>query len=281
MAIKPLMCRACFHELEPGKAQCSNCRTWNIAVAKPETRLVSLAETDDTDTLRITKDQWWASLMGGGLPEGCSILMGGEPGAGKSTFALQLSLACILETKKPVLYLATEMSRKAIKPYARRLGFRPDTMAYMAFLIDPVDQELNCLEDVGGVGLSLAVLDSLPHLAGQNEQMAVDIICKLDDWCIKTGVPVLILDHVTKGKELAGMMALQHLVGMTAYLREHPGKPTRTWTTHKNRFGPGQVSLELCMTPEGIVPFVAPETTEESKPLNSFGSEEKIPEKEY
>ena len=246
-------CRSCEEPLTPGKSQCPSCKTWNMVVRKKEIVYTTLADVDDEDVPRICIPFWWGGMIGGGNAESQVTLMGGEPGAGKTTFILQAMRDAIKETGQPALLLSSEMKVRQIKPYARRIGMDDDCLSQVV-VIDDLETDLKCLNNILG-GFCIAALDSLSGLAGMSELLSCQIAARINRFSKRTRIPFWILDHVTKDRDFAGFMFLQHEVDTTVYLREHPGKPRRTWTTRKNRFGSGNVVAEVCMTATGLVPM--------------------------
>ena len=252
-------CRACEFELVPGKNQCPSCGTWNLV--KPgsqELELSTLADEDEEEVVKICQDTWWGKLLSGGLPESASILMAGDPGCGKSTALLQMALACIKATKKTVIYLALEERGAQIKPRAKRVGFKYRHLERVILLHqESIDEELECLNQFTSDEVCLLATDSLSALASRNEERAANYCQLINEFSKDTGIPSILIDHVTKSNDFAGLQALQHFVDITVYIRTHQGLPRRTWTTEKNRFGVGQVVGEICMTEAGIlVPMV-------------------------
>lgn len=249
-------CNHCQRELEPGKFQCFSCGGWNFAPKNQVVETKTLADEDDEEIAKICEDTWWGGLMGGGLPDTCSILLGAEPGCGKTTLALQIALASIRETRKSVVYLAIEQIGKQLKPYARRVGYKPGSLKKVIILEkEEVDLELECLEQFDHEDVCLVILDSAAALAGRNENLTAEICQRINEWSMSSEIPSIIIDHVTKNHDFAGLKALEHFVGMTIYIQDHKGQSRRTWTTLKNRFGVGQVTAEIAMTEHGLVPM--------------------------
>lgn len=228
------------------------CGTWTIKAPPPPlpvaARTIPLSEVEDLTIDRLGADTWWAPLLGGGIVPGTTILIGGEPGGGKSTLSVQIADAIAEETGLPSLYLAMEEKAGMIRSRAARIGCQ-----HLNRIIVPAEKPtaeleiLNGLEDVGFI-----ILDSLPYLAGRDENKALDICQRLTEYAQETDTPILILDHVTKGEQLAGLMTLQHAVDVTIYLRSNHRVERRVWETIKNRHGDGFVTRDLLMTTLGL-----------------------------
>jgi len=243
-------CRSCGEKLKPGKAQCVHCRAWNDPSNHQDYGLKGATPLDRiqaTDPDRI-KTGPWDDALGGGIVVDSVILIGGEPGAGKSTIALQICGQ--MASKRRILYIATEESPGQIKARADRLGVQcqdrikilyPENMKYM--------QEV--VEDQKPAGI---VLDSLPGLIGYDEKKAV-LVCEfLKRHAIEFSCPSIIVDHINKEGDLAGMMRLQHVVDVVMTFR--PGPKYRTLRAEKNRHGEAFKECLLAMTPTGLAPYL-------------------------
>lgn len=248
-----MQCNKCRAQLEPGKTRCRACGSWTW-VSQAITPFVSLADVpDDDETARLTRNHFWAKLIGGGFVKGCVYLMAGEPGAGKSTISLQIADACAGETGLPTLYLNVEEKASRIKARSQRLGCK--NFDQIILPRDPITPELEILESTGPVGL--VVIDSLSALARRNHLVAVEICNRATSYAQSTETAVFIVDHVTKDEDFSGLMTLQHAVDTTMYFRADFKKKTRAIHTNKDRNGDGYVSMDVRMTAnEGIVPAV-------------------------
>jgi DNA repair protein RadA/Sms len=213
----------------------------------------TLLEAEDDYVTKVCANTFWGRLLGEGIAPDCSVLLGGEPGGGKSTVTLQIMKDLILATGKPALYISAEERSGRIKARAKRVGY-PDELLSQVHIVEGADANLDILQSVEG-GLCVAIVDSINGLVGEDEANQVLVARTVDRWTQRVLIPSFILTHVTKGGEFSGFMTIQHDVGTTVYLKDYPGKPRRTWTTRKNRFGPGQVVAELCMTELGLVPM--------------------------
>ena len=249
------LCRRCDKPLPVRRdgvvASLCRCGAWTFdepkPVLPPAAATVSLAEVEDATVNRLTMGAWWAELFGGGIVAGTTTLIGGEPGGGKSTVSLQIADAIIEETDLPALYLSMEEMTSVIKGRASRLRCK-----HLTRIIVPRERpttELEILESAGPV--SIVILDSLPYLAAFNEEVAVEVCNLLTIYAQDTCTPILILNHVNKGKALAGLMTLQHAVDMTVYIRHDEKTEERAWQTIKNRNG-ASISHDLIMTELGL-----------------------------
>jgi len=217
---------------------------------------INLSDAQDETLERISGDTWWGGLLGDGdrrgFVRGSSILLGGEPGAGKSTFSLHAIDQAIEDTGQVGVYLAIEEMAGKIKPRAYRIGCRNvDKIMIPKSRITP---DLEILEAVANKRPCFTVFDSLTRLAGRDMRLAVTICERLATFAQDTNTVMLIVDHVVKGESFAGFMDLQHEVDVTVYLRADPKKRSRTWETIKNRHGEGFVTQALFLDGTGLHP---------------------------
>ncbi len=254
-------CSRCGHPLAPGKAFCGHrgCTAWTLdgsasgrspaLPAAPVERAIPLSAVEVTEDDRAGAGCWWAPLLGGGIVRGTVVLVGGEPGGGKSTLAAQMADDCADELDPlPALYIGCEERVDKLRTRMARLGCR-----HVDRILVPEDKptsELRILDTVGPTALT--VLDSLPYLTGRDDELAVEVCLRLVSYAQESNSPVLVLTHVTKGDEFAGLMKLQHAVDVTVYLRAMHRSDRRVWETIKNRFGVGFVTRDLCMTAHGL-----------------------------
>lgn len=252
-----MKCRACNAQLSPGAALCTRCKKWTfLPESKSVTHLSKGAARPPTP--RLLSREWYAPLLGGGIVPGFVYLIGGEPGVGKSTAAAQMLNAAIGETDVDGLYIGVEEAQEELVDRGTRLG-----CAHIERFLVPnekPDLQLGLLEDLPPV--CMGIVDSLSRLA-RDERDAVYALERITLFAQRTRTAMIVLDHVTKGAEFSGFMALQHDVDCTIYLREDKKKKTRTWETIKNRKGPGHVSRMYTVTETGLIPYALPEDEDE------------------
>ncbi len=177
-------------------------------------------------------------VLGGGLVPGSLVLVGGDPGIGKSTLVLQAA-AALAGTVGPVLYVSAEESAQQIKLRADRLGVGHDDLWVLS--------ETNLtevLEAAEGQRPGLLIVDSIQTVfvdeitsaAGSVSQVR-ECTARLMQWAKPRNVPVLIIGHVTKEGTIAGPRVLEHMVDAVLYLEGDRYHQYRILRGVKNRFG--------------------------------------------
>jgi DNA repair protein RadA/Sms len=177
-------------------------------------------------------------VLGGGLVPGSLVLVGGEPGIGKSTLLLQIA-AMMASGSRPVAYISGEESTNQVKLRSERLGIQGKGIYFLA---EPdLAAVLECLEQLSP---QLAVIDSiqtmyLDDVAGMPGSISQVRECtwRLERWAKQTNVPLLITGHVTKEGAIAGPGTLEHIVDVVLYFEGEPFSSYRVLRSAKNRFG--------------------------------------------
>jgi DNA repair protein RadA/Sms len=193
----------------------------------------------------------FARVLGGGLVPGSIVLVGGDPGIGKSTLLLQVALESA--HKGRVLYVSGEESERQIKMRALRLlrsngdgqtGGDESVLPEDLFLVTETSLEV-ILEHVDAVKPSLVVVDSiqttyiseLESLAGSVTQVR-ETASRLRDLAKASGIAIFLIGHVTKEGTIAGPRILEHIVDTVLYLEGDRFQSYRLLRSTKNRFGP-------------------------------------------
>ena len=177
-------------------------------------------------------------VLGGGVVHGSLVLMGGEPGIGKSTLLLQVA-AVAAATHGRVVYVTGEETLRQIKLRAQRLGIEGNDL----FLLSETDLNV-ILEHVEQLQPGLVIIDSiqtacLPELEGAPGSINQVRQCtlRLMQWAKSGGVPVFITGHVTKEGAIAGPRVLEHIVDVVLYLEGEQFSAYRLLRCVKNRYG--------------------------------------------
>jgi DNA repair protein RadA/Sms len=253
-----MKCYACSATIPEGKQRCPACSSYQfttVVANKQEKKgdgvTVLLSEIDDQEIIRIKTGPWDYCFGGNGIPLSSVTLIGGMPGAGKSTIALQISDCLSQTTQREVLYIGTEQRPKELRAYAVRL--KVNNMNKIRILSTMTGDE--------GIGQINEILDKykpsaimVDSLSGFTDDTKAQIqVCKVfKEFACRCDCPVLIIDHITKSNDFAGLMALQHEVDilLTLYIEEGG---ERTLQTLKSRFGPSYIQTALKMTETGLI----------------------------
>jgi DNA repair protein RadA/Sms len=198
----------------------------------------------------------FARVLGGGIVPGSVILIGGDPGIGKSTLLLQM--AAVLSSAESVLYVSGEESERQIK--ARALRLMPDQkQTNELFVLTETDLEA-VLAHMETLGPSVIVIDSVqtmhrPELessAGSVSQVR-EVTSRLQALAKSSGVAVFLVGHVTKEGAIAGPRVMEHIVDTVLYLEGDPYHAYRLLRSVKNRFGATTEVGVFEMRTEGMV----------------------------
>jgi DNA repair protein RadA/Sms len=250
-------CKNCGATSSKWVGKCNNCGEWNTYVEevihkekttftktwKPQSKTASvlkpvlLKEVEQGSEHRFqVKDAELSRVLGGGIVPGSVVLIGGEPGIGKSTLMLQIALQ--FEGKK-VLYISGEESDTQIKMRAERLPFRNDECyLFTETSTQKIGKALQELEpDIVVVDsiqtLHSELIDSTPGSISQIKETAGDLI----RFAKETGTPVFLIGHITKDGTLAGPKLLEHMVDTVLQFEGDRHHVYRILRTTKNRFG--------------------------------------------
>ncbi len=263
------LCRVCQSGLKEGYSQCIHCLAWNqveTVTATPGATLTApLSEYSAEPYQTIRSGPWDCCFSGeeGGLVPTGAVLLGGTAGAGKSTLSLQIANGIAASTGGTVLYLATEEKQQQVYRRAARLN-----LPHLAQIRTPVENLLSPLSYQEPIRAYFAevkpkaiFLDSLIGLARHSPHLAVDVCKFLKDLAIEHSISVVIIDHMTKDIDFAGLQTLQHDVDTTMGLLERRDG-TRWLRPFKNRFGPTDVECLFHMKASGLE-FIPPPPKEE------------------
>lgn len=264
------MCEACGAETPKWSGRCPACGEWNCVVEAPQLAAgrdssradrapVSLAAVSGGVTPPLPTGLAEVDrVLGGGLVPGSVVLVGGDPGVGKSTFALQL--AARLAGGGGALYCSGEENEAQIGLRARRLGC---ASASIDLLVETdVDAVVATIDRRRP---SVAVVDSMqtlfdPTVAGPpgSPSQVRSAVCRLVSAAKGSDVPVLLIGHVTKEGAIAGPRMLEHMVDVVLYLEGERLGEQRVLRGVKNRFGStGELGL-LAMDAGGLAEVTAP-----------------------
>ena len=241
------VCQNCGNESLKWAGHCPQCEEWNTYVEKtvsststglapsPVQELSSIC-LDDTPRLTLPFSEF-NRVLGGGIVPGSLILIGGDPGIGKSTLLLQMA-ATIAQEKGKVLYVSGEESVSQLKLRADRLGVSGEAL----FTLPEIRIE-SILERAGELMPHLMIIDSIQTVymegagaAGSISQVR-ECTMQLMRWSKSSGTPVFLVGHVTKEGAIAGPHVMEHMVDVVLYLEGEKFSANRILRSAKNRFG--------------------------------------------
>jgi len=279
------VCRQCDYQSGKWLGRCPECGEWESLVEKiisphllvkgslAQPQPLYLAPDGDEERISTHIDEL-DRVLGGGIVPGSVVLIGGEPGIGKSTLLLHL-LAAIAEDGKKVLYVSGEESARQIKMRARRLGtIHPEQFLATENVVEHIIA-MTCamrpsLLAVDSIQtLTCAEISSSPGSVTQVRESAY----KLLGMAKKENIPVVLVGHVTKDGSIAGPKVLEHMVDTVLYFEGDRSHAFRILRTVKNRFGSTNEIGVFEMKEEGLVQVSNPsEIFLAERPLNEPGS---------
>ncbi len=240
---------------------------WPEAVG-PDGKLrpIPLSKISSAETNRLPVEPTEvARVLGGGLVEGSVVMLGGEPGVGKSTLLTGLGLWWVGQGIR-VIYVAGEESPAQIRMRAERLGFKPDNEdgfsilpeVHLETLLDALHSELQNQPDETK---TIIIADSIQTLHSEHIDSFPGSPTQikycggvLADFARRTGSPIFLVGHVTKSGDLAGPKLLEHMVDTVLYFEGSGGGPIRMVRAVKNRFGTTGELAVMEMRGDGLFP---------------------------
>ena len=254
-AKKAYVCRECGYDAPKWLGKCPSCGAWNtfdeLVVAKkgssvaaavtssavPKAKPQRVRDIETGTTKRIDVGQSEVNrVLGGGLVPGSVILVGGEPGIGKSTLALQLALA---DNGLRTLYVSGEESAEQIKMRAERLGIHnEECVIYTETLLENIVAQCEAMRP------DMVVIDSIQTIytdlvdasAGSVSQIR-ECASTLLKYAKGSGTPIFIIGHITKEGTIAGPKVLEHIVDVVLQFEGDGNNTYRILRGIKNRFG--------------------------------------------
>lgn len=248
-------CQNCGTQHSQWQGQCSACKEWNTLVEEvvqkpdqkdwkpqaarevkriPKPLRISEIEVGNQPRLN-TNNAELDRVLGGGLVPGSLTLLGGEPGIGKSTLLLQISL----HLKQKTLYVSGEESQQQIKMRAERINPNPancyiltETKTQNIFRqIEELEPEVVIIDSIQT--LHSDYIESSPGSISQIRECTAELI----KYAKESGVPVILIGHITKEGSIAGPKVLEHMVDTVLQFEGDRNHVYRILRAHKNRFG--------------------------------------------
>lgn len=267
------VCTDCGSESAKWQGQCTDCKSWNtykemnlgpaaspsIAAATKAgfagtlSGLQTLSEVDVQEAPRFTSGIGeFDRVLGGGFVRGSAVLIGGHPGAGKSTILLQV--LCHVAQSMNALYVSGEESLQQIAARAQRLGLPTDRLKMLAEtsaenIVAVAEQEKPGIIVIDSIQVMyMNGVDSAPGGVAQVKESAAF----LTRFAKQTGTVLLIVGHVTKDNSLAGPMTLSHIIDTQIMLGNTDDSRFRVMRATKNRFGQVNELGIFAMTETGM-----------------------------
>ncbi|EXB74602.1 DNA repair protein RadA-like protein [Morus notabilis] len=205
-----------------------------------------------------------ARVLGGGLVPGCLVLVGGDPGVGKSTLLLQvaalISEGCDFGGPAPVVYVSGEESIEQIGNRADRMDIKTEELfLYSSTDIEDIIQKAHILSPRALIidSIQTVYLNNVTGSAGGLSQVK-ECTSALLRFAKKTNIPVLLIGHVTKSGEIAGPRVLEHIVDVVLYMEGEKYSSHRLLRSVKNRFGSTDELGVFEMSQSGLQAVVNP-----------------------
>lgn len=277
------VCQSCGHQAPKWLGKCPDCGSWNTlaeelirgrassrqaasssgkkVAVQPVTGISSLS-----DERLSTGVREFDRTLGGGMVAGSLVLIGGDPGIGKSTLLLQC-MGRVAKTGKKILYVSGEESPQQIKLRATRLNALSDNLLVCSEicieevlrLVDQIKPDVLVLDSIQTFYSN--ELQSAPGSIGQVREVAFRIFRDVKE----RGLPTFLIGHITKDGAIAGPKSLEHIVDTVIYFEGERGHTYRVLRSIKNRFG---------STPEmGVFEMASDGLTEVENPSEIFLSE--------
>jgi DNA repair protein RadA/Sms len=264
------VCQQCGAESARWMGKCPNCGAWNSYVetleaasspaptrhavgTRSEPTALPLINADLYSRLRVANGEF-SRVLGGGIVPGSLVLIGGDPGIGKSTLLLQVA-AQVAETAGSVLYVSGEESPQQIKMRAERLGIAGERL----FILSETNVAA-IIEHLETLRPSLVIVDSIQTVYVDELESAAGSVGQLRECAVRlmhaakgSHVPIFLIGHVTKEGAIAGPRVLEHIVDTVLYLEGERFQSYRLLRAVKNRFGSTNEVGVFEMREEGMV----------------------------
>ncbi len=247
-------CQNCGAQYSKWQGQCNACKEWNTiaeeiiqkeekpdwksttAAVKKVSKPLKIKEIDSTQEVRMnTLDGELNRVLGGGIVPGSLILLGGEPGIGKSTLLLQISLKLPYKT----LYVSGEESQKQIKMRAERITPNGDN----CYILTETKTQ-NIFRQIEEIEPEIVIIDSIQTLHTEYIEASPGSISQIREttaelikFAKETNIPVILIGHITKDGTIAGPKILEHMVDTVLQFEGDRNHVYRILRALKNRFG--------------------------------------------
>ncbi|MFK5891928.1 MAG: DNA repair protein RadA [Pseudomonadota bacterium] len=271
------LCTDCGAEYVKWQGQCSACKEWNTikefktSKHKPKNNIqtgfagqkASLQALDQTQTQDLkrylTQISEFDRVLGGGLVAGSVVLIGGDPGAGKSTILLQC-ICNLAQQNINVIYVTGEESPEQVGDRAKRLTLTTKNVNILSetciddilSIVDQYSPQVVVIDSIQTMYVDH--IDATPGGVTQVKESAI----RLTQYAKQNGVTFLMVGHVTKDKSIAGPMSLSHIIDTQISLSSTEDDKFRIMRTAKNRFGSTSEIGFFQMMQHGLIPISNP-----------------------
>ncbi len=263
-------CKECGGEHSDWVGKCRYCGTWSSLVehkvssktkesrggsfGSPTSKIVRIKDVTQENNPRLDMGMSEVNrVLGGGVVEGSLILLGGEPGIGKSTLSLQLS---VISNERRTLYVSGEESASQIKLRAERLGggLSENCSLLIETNVDTIISHINEEQPDMVIIDSIQTLysDNIDNTAGGVSQIR-ECTTRLQRLAKESRIPMFIIGHITKDGSIAGPKILEHIVDVVLQFEGDPNNVYRVLRGIKNRFGATHEIGVFEMQNEGLV----------------------------
>lgn len=271
-------CTSCGNENPKWMGRCPACGEWNTMVEEtvatgkkpvgatsvnsvgPASRPQPLSSVETGGEARVSLNNAELDrILGGGMVEGSLVLVGGEPGIGKSTLSLQIPLNC---PNLKTLYVTGEESAKQVKLRAERLaaGMGAEASDFSNCLIYSETLMENVITEARALMPDLMVVDSVQTMYSQAVESSPGSVSQIKEtaamllrFAKETGIPVILIGHITKEGSIAGPKILEHIVDVVLQFEGDNRGAYRLLRSIKNRFGSTSEIAVFKMTGTGLV----------------------------
>lgn len=249
-------CQSCGASYPKWSGRCESCASWNSLAEESDTapipgskvsgrggriiELASVAGSSEPPPRLLTNISEFDRVCGGGLVPGSALLIGGDPGIGKSTLLMQ-ALTALAKTGKTAVYISGEEGIDQTRLRARRLGLEQSQVKLAAET--SLRDILSTLES--GTPPAVLVVDSIQTLWADSIEAAPGTVSQvracsqeLIRFAKRRGTALLLIGHVTKDGQIAGPRVVEHMVDAVLYFEGERGHQFRILRAVKNRFGP-------------------------------------------
>lgn len=285
-------CQECGYESSKWMGQCPACKSWNsfveelvdkksisssgkVAKERKEAKPLPLSQISSSNERRIsTKMKEFDRVLGGGIVDGSLVLIGGDPGIGKSTLLLQLCRN-LSQDKTRILYISGEESPQQIKMRAERIGEFDDSLELLS---ETNLDTIRCV--IENKKPSIVIIDSIQTMYNENVASAPGSVTQVREStnvlmqiAKGLGITVFIVGHVTREGTVAGPRVLEHMVDTVLYFEGDSNETYRILRGVKNRFGSTNEIGVFEMRKEGLIEVENPsEYMLNGKPKDASGS---------